>query len=102
MSKIDQDTVDRIAHLARLEFESEEKNRILEDMNRMLDFVDKLSELNTEHIEPLIYMSDEVNQLRDDVAKETITQKEALLNAPQKDSDYIKVPKVVDRGRSEA
>ncbi|MFI5149459.1 MAG: Asp-tRNA(Asn)/Glu-tRNA(Gln) amidotransferase subunit GatC [Bacteroidia bacterium] len=99
MSKIDQDTVDRIAHLARLEFESADKTRILNDMNRMLAFVDKLSELNTDNVEPLIYMCDEVNQLRDDVIIETITQKEALLNAPQKDSDYIKVPKVVDKSK---
>jgi aspartyl-tRNA(Asn)/glutamyl-tRNA(Gln) amidotransferase subunit C len=97
MSKIDQATVDRIAHLARLEFESSDKIRILNEMNRMLEFVDKLAELPTDAAEPLIYMVDEVNQLRDDVIIETITQKEALMNAPQKDSDYIKVPKVVDK-----
>jgi aspartyl-tRNA(Asn)/glutamyl-tRNA(Gln) amidotransferase subunit C len=94
MSKIDKNTVDRLAHLARLEFADQEKDRIVNEMNRMLTFIEKLNELDTEHVEPLIYMNDEVNVLREDVAKETITQKEALSNAPQKDSDYFRVPKV--------
>jgi len=94
--KIDKDTVDRLAHLARLEFNEEEKTELVQNMNRMLVFVDKLNELNTDRVEPLIYMCDEVNILREDEMKVTITQKEALMNAPQKDSDYIKVPKVVD------
>jgi aspartyl-tRNA(Asn)/glutamyl-tRNA(Gln) amidotransferase subunit C len=97
MSKIDKDTVDRIAHLARLEFADSEKAELITNMNRMLEFVDKLNELNTDRVEPLIYMCDEVNVLRDDVVVESISQKEALMNAPKKDSDYFKVPKVVDR-----
>jgi aspartyl-tRNA(Asn)/glutamyl-tRNA(Gln) amidotransferase subunit C len=99
MSRISTDTVDRIAHLARLEFDKDEKLHIVDKMNRMLEFVDKLSELNTDKVEPLIYMCDEVNALREDVVVETITQKQALQNAPQKDSDYFKVPKVVDKNR---
>lgn len=94
MSKIDINTVDRLAHLARLEFGAEEKERIAGEMNRMLVFIEKLNELDTENISPLIYMCDEVNTLRADEVKETITQKEALSNAPQKDSDYFRVPKV--------
>ncbi len=99
MNKIDKATVDAVAHLARLEFDDEEKQVLIGNMNRMIDFVDKLNELNTDHVEPLIYMCDEVNMLREDVVKETITQKEALLNAPKHDSDYFKVSKVVDRDK---
>ena len=94
-NKIDIKTVDEVAHLARLEFNDSAKGEILNDMNRMLSFVDKLSELNTENIEPLIYMTDEVNVLREDIAVDSLTQKEALKNAPRKDSDYFKVPKVI-------
>lgn len=94
--KIDIKTVDEVAHLARLEFNDEAKAEILNDMNRMLAFVDKLNELDTENIEPLIYMTDEKNVLREDESEQTITQKEALKNAPKKDSDYFKVPKVID------
>jgi aspartyl-tRNA(Asn)/glutamyl-tRNA(Gln) amidotransferase subunit C len=94
--KIDIKTVDEVAHLARLEFSEEGKVEILNDMNRMLAFVDKLNEMDTNGIEPLIYMTDEVNVLREDESKDTLTQKQALINAPKKDSDYFKVPKVID------
>ncbi|MBL7888958.1 MAG: Asp-tRNA(Asn)/Glu-tRNA(Gln) amidotransferase subunit GatC [Bacteroidia bacterium] len=95
--KIDNETVDKIAHLARLEFENEAKQEIIKDMNNMLSFIDKLNELDTQNIEPLIYMSDEVNVLREDDVKHEITQDEALKNAPKKDSDYFKVPKVLEK-----
>lgn len=94
--KIDIKTVDEVAHLARLEFTEEGKAEILNDMNRMLAFVGKLNEMDTEGVEPLIYMTDEVNVMREDEPEVTISQKEALKNAPKKDSDYFKVPKVID------
>ena len=59
--------------------------------------MDALSEVPTDNVEPLIFMSDEVNVLREDIATETITQKEALKNAPKKDSDYFRIPKVLDK-----
>jgi aspartyl-tRNA(Asn)/glutamyl-tRNA(Gln) amidotransferase subunit C len=94
--KIDIKTVEEVAHLARLEFTEEGKADILNDMNRMLAFVDKLNEMDTDGVEPLIYMTDEKNVMREDESKNTLTQKEALKNAPKKDSDYFKVPKVID------
>lgn len=95
--KIDNETVDKIAHLARLEFENEAKENIINDMNNMLSFIDKLNELDTSNVEPLVYMSDEVNILREDEVIHTISQQEGLKNAPKKDSDYFKVPKVIDK-----
>lgn len=88
-------TVDELAHLARLQFEGEEKQRIKHDLNRILGFMEKLNELDTEGVEPLIYLSEEMNVLRNDEARKTITQQQALKNAPQRDSDYFKVPKVL-------
>ncbi len=96
-NRIDIKTVDEIAHLARLEFKDEAKAEILNDINRMLTFVDKLNELNTDNVEPLIYMTEERNVMREDEPEITLTQKEALKNAPKKDSDYFKVPKVIDQ-----
>jgi aspartyl-tRNA(Asn)/glutamyl-tRNA(Gln) amidotransferase subunit C len=96
-ARITHDTVDKLATLSRLEFDGKEKDEIRNDLNRMLDFVSKLNELDTDHIEPLIYMSEEKNVLRADEEIQEITQKEALRNAPKKDSDYFKVPKVVER-----
>ncbi len=95
--KLDETTVDKIASLSKLEFEGAEKDAILEDMNKMIDFIDKLSEVNTEGVAPLIHITDEVNVLRADDAKIDITQKEALKNAPQKDSTYFKIPKVLNQ-----
>jgi aspartyl-tRNA(Asn)/glutamyl-tRNA(Gln) amidotransferase subunit C len=97
MSKITGDTVDKLATLSRLEFDGKAKEEILSDLNRMLDFVSKLNEVDTSNVEPLIYMSDEKNVLRTDEVKQEITQKQALSNAPKKDSDYFKVPKVVEK-----
>jgi aspartyl-tRNA(Asn)/glutamyl-tRNA(Gln) amidotransferase subunit C len=93
--KIDLDTVDRIAELARLEFNAEEKEAILNDMSRMLDFVDKLKELNTEGVEPLVFITESENIFRDDEERLDITQADALRNAPKKDLYYFRVPKVI-------
>ena len=98
-NKIDIKTVDEIAHLARLEFKDEAKVEILNDINRMLGFVDKLNELNTDNVEPLIYMTNEKNVMREDEPEITLSQKDALKNAPKKDSDYFKVPKVIDQNQ---
>jgi aspartyl-tRNA(Asn)/glutamyl-tRNA(Gln) amidotransferase subunit C len=96
-TSIDIKTVDDIAHLARLAFDEHSKAEILNDMNRMLGFIEKLNELDTEAVEPLIYMTNEHSILREDDAIESISQKQALQNAPKKDSDYFKAPKVIDQ-----
>lgn len=95
--KIDDKMVDGLAHLARLQFNNDEKTEIINDLNRMLDFVNKLSEVNTEGVKPLIYVNEHTNYVREDVVHVEITQKDALKNAPKKDSDYFKVPRVVDK-----
>ena len=98
-TNIDLKTVDEIAHLARLEFDEKSKPEILNDMNRMLGFIEKLNELDTNHVEPLIYMTNEHSILREDIVETGITQKQALQNAPKKDSDYFKAPKVIDQNK---
>lgn len=95
--EIDEKLIDHIAHLARLSFEGEEKQAIKRDMENITNFMGKLSELNTDHVEPLIFMSDEVNVLRDDIPQDTVSHEEALFNAPKKDSDYFRIPKVLDK-----
>jgi aspartyl-tRNA(Asn)/glutamyl-tRNA(Gln) amidotransferase subunit C len=95
--KITEETVDHIAHLARLEFIGDKKQAIQQDMEMILTFMEKLNEVDTEAIEPLIFMNTEVNKLREDIAVETISQEEGLRNAPKKDSDYFRIPKVLDK-----
>ncbi len=97
MTKIDKELVDKIAHLARLEFENEAKDEIMNDMNNMLSFIEKLNEIDTTGVDPLIYMSDDVNVMREDEISNQVPHKEALKNAPDHDSDYFRVPKFIDK-----
>lgn len=93
--KIDEKLVDELAHLARLKFEDEARTEIMNDLNRMLSFVEKLNEIDTDQVEPLIYITKDVNIMRKDEVIVSTTHQEALKNAPAKDSDYFRVPKVI-------
>ncbi len=92
---IDEQTVDKIAHLARLELSATEKEEMIIDMNKVLGFMDKLNEVDTTGVEPLVYMIDEPNILRDDVVEQEITTREALQNAPEHDEQHFLVAKVI-------
>jgi len=92
---IDKASVEKIAHLARLELTGTEKQEMIKDMNKILDFMDKLNEIDTTGVEPLVYMNNEVNSLREDIVKQDITHEEALQNAPKHDKDYFLVAKVI-------
>lgn len=95
--KIDKDTIDRVAALAKLKFSPEEKVQVQEELSKIVTFCEKLNELDTEGVEPLIFLGEEINIFRDDEPHTEITKEEALKNAPQKDSDYFKVPKFMER-----
>jgi aspartyl-tRNA(Asn)/glutamyl-tRNA(Gln) amidotransferase subunit C len=98
--KIDKDTVDRLAELAKLEFNDASKEAMVKDLTNMLAFIDQLNELDVEGVEPLIFVNERNNNvLREDKIEHPITQAEALKNAPQKDMYYFRVPKVI--GQSE-
>ncbi len=94
---ISNELIDKLAELAKLEFVGEEKEEIKHDLGKMLAFVEKLNELDTTGVDPLIFMGDAVNVLREDEVRQVITHDEAMLNAPQKDSDYFRVPKFLDK-----
>lgn len=95
--KINDRLVDHLAHLARLEFDGAEKEKIKSDLNKIVNFVDQLTAVNTEGVEPLIFMTDSENVLREDDVLQTITQEEALKNAPVHDTDYFKIPTVLKK-----
>ena len=94
--KIDKETLQKIAHLARLDFEEKGADQMVSDMTEILDWVDKLNELDTENVEPLTNMSAEQNVLREDAPKEPLPHERGMANAPKKDSDYFRVPKVME------
>src|SRR3979490_1190574 len=87
--------IDNLAHLARLEFNPTEKGSIKKDLQRMIHFVEKLGELDTTGVEPLLHMSPEINVLREDVPQGSLSREEALANAPSADGVFFKVPKVI-------
>lgn len=95
--KLTNEEVDKLAHLARLQFTQEEKASMMKDMDKILGFVDKINELDLEGVEPLVYMSEERNIMRKDKVELQVTRDEALKNAPDKDTDYFRVPKVLKR-----
>lgn len=94
--KLDEETLAKIAHLSRLEIDEKETDKMLRDMSNMLTFVEKLNEVNTDGVEPLTTMSHEVNALREDVVKQDLTHPEVLQNAPKKDAEFFRVPKVLE------
>lgn len=87
----------RIAELAKLQFAENELAEIKGDLARMIDFVGQLDEVDTTGVEPLIFINEDVNVMREDEPHVIITQSQALSNAPKKDSDYFKVPKVIEK-----
>ena len=89
--------IDKLAHLARLKFDEAEKQEIKTDLQRMIVFVEKLNELDLEGVEPLLHMSGEVNVLREDEIKGSVSRSEALKNAPSHDEQFFKVPKVIKK-----
>ena len=94
---IDEQIVDKVAHLARLELAADEKADMIKDMNKILGFMDKLNEVDTTGVEPLVYMTDEPNVLREDEVKQIITTEEALENAPNHDNSHFLVAKVITK-----
>ena len=93
--KVDVATVRRLAELSKLSFSENEETEMVDGLNEMIAFVDKLKELDTASVEPLVFMTDETNVLREDVVEAPISQAEALKNAPSKDMYYFRVPKVI-------
>ncbi|MEK7227112.1 MAG: Asp-tRNA(Asn)/Glu-tRNA(Gln) amidotransferase subunit GatC [Bacteroidota bacterium] len=89
--------VDKLAHLSRLKFDEKEKAAIKNDLQKMIAFVEKLDELNLEDVKPLLHISEEVNVLREDEVKGSVSREEALINAPEHDGQFFKVPKVIKK-----
>ncbi len=94
--KVTRDQVRHIAALARLRFDAAEEKEIAAQMTRILDYVEKLNELNLDGVEPMSHVLDLYNVVRPDEARSRITREEALSNAPDADDAYFRVPKVIE------
>lgn len=93
--QITDEMIDKLAKLAKLNFNEDEKSVIKNDLEKMIGFVEKLNELDLSGVEPLMHMSQSGNVLRDDVVEGSISREKALQNAPQTDGQFFMVPKVI-------
>ncbi len=89
--------IEKLSDLSRLKFNEDEKKEIKKDFQQMILLIDKMNELDTTGVEPLLHMTQEVNILREDEVKGMISKEQALKNAPEQDGNFFKVPKVIKR-----
>ena len=94
--KINQNVISKLARLSKLKFNEDEMKLISNDLSKMLEFINQLQDLDTEGIDPLIHVNEEINNWREDQVQGMISQEEALSNSPVKDGTYFKLPKVLD------
>jgi aspartyl-tRNA(Asn)/glutamyl-tRNA(Gln) amidotransferase subunit C len=93
--EVNDDLIDHLSELARLEFNQREKEEIKKDLQRMIIFVEKLKELDTSGVEPVTHMNAAEGRLREDIQKPGCSREEALQNAPCTDGTFFMVPKVI-------
>ena len=93
--KINKLKVENLARLSRLSFSDKEMESMISDLEEILKFADKLNEINTDSISPLTHIHGANNIYRDDISKNLDIKTKILENAPNHNSDYIKVPKVL-------
>jgi len=88
--------VEHVAKLARLEFNEMEKNSLMDDLNKVLGYIEKLEELNTENEDIIINPYYIENKFREDDIQQSLKVEAVTINAPQSLGGYIVVPKIID------
>ena len=89
--------IDKLSLLARLDVKPTEKEKLRTDLQQMIGFIEKLQELDTTGIEPLMHLTEEINVLRADEVKGSVSIEEALQNAQLKKDRFFMVPKVIKK-----
>lgn len=95
--KIDQQTVYKVADLARIEIAANEVDTLTVEMNKILTFMEKLNELDTTGVKPLVYMNESANVWREDVVKQEIDTADGLKNAARHNESFFFVPKIIEK-----
>ncbi|MDZ7758178.1 Asp-tRNA(Asn)/Glu-tRNA(Gln) amidotransferase subunit GatC [Rhodohalobacter sp.] len=94
---VTKDDVYYVANLARLQLDDNEAEGLQKDMNNILGYIETLNELDTSDVEPLEHVTEVIStDFRKDEAKEPLSHDDALKNAPDADSDYFRVPRVIE------
>ena len=94
--KITKEEVGRVAALARLSLQEEEKELYAKQLDHILSYIEKLNELNTDGVEPTSHSMPITNSMREDVVKESLSHEAALSNAPEEEQGCFKVPKIIE------
>ncbi|MCK4958224.1 MAG: Asp-tRNA(Asn)/Glu-tRNA(Gln) amidotransferase subunit GatC [Planctomycetes bacterium] len=94
--KIDEAQVRKVAKLARLQLDDAEVTQFSADLSSIVEYIEKLNELDTDSVEPLAHCLPVHNVFREDVVKPSLTVEQVLANAPQRADDFFKVPKILD------
>lgn len=94
---IDKQTICKVADLARIAIKEEEIDALIPDMNKILTFMEKLNELDTQGVEPLVYMNTEENVWREDIVKQEISVDDGLKNAACHNEAFFLVPKIIEK-----
>ena len=94
--KLTRQDVQRVATLARLRLTAAEEDRLTEQLDNILQYMDKLNQLDTSHIEPLAHVVDIVNAFREDKVTNRSNADALLANAPAKDETFFQVPKILE------
>ncbi len=94
--KIDREQVRKVAKLSRLELTEAEVEEFTSQLSAVLDYVEKMNELDTAGIEPLAHCLPISNVFREDCVRESLGTDKTLANAPQRDGEFFKVPKILD------
>jgi aspartyl-tRNA(Asn)/glutamyl-tRNA(Gln) amidotransferase subunit C len=95
--ELNKEITQKIADLARLEFDDQELLSIQKDLEQMIGFVEKLNEIDTQGVDPLTHITAEDNRLREDVIKGSVDNATALMNAPSHEGPFFTVPKVINK-----
>jgi aspartyl-tRNA(Asn)/glutamyl-tRNA(Gln) amidotransferase subunit C len=88
--------VEYVAELARLEFKEEEKDNFVNDLNKILNYMEKLDELNTDDVDIVVNPYYIENKYREDNIEKSMKLEEVIENAPESLEEYVIVPKVID------
>lgn len=94
---IDKNTVYKVADLARIEIKDTEVDNLTQEMNKILTFMEKLNELDTTGVKPLVYMNEEANIWREDIAKNEISAADGVKNAAVHNERFFMVPKIIEK-----
>ena len=93
--KISKKQVEHVAHLARLILTEEELEKMTDQLDNILSYVDKLNELDTALVSPTSHVFPVCNAFRDDIVKESLPRNEALMNAPKQNGEMFQVPRII-------